>query len=238
MEVHHHPHVEKKNFKVYMLEGLMIFVAVSMGFIAESIRESMVEHEIVKRNMELIVENLKEDTAQIEESIKLNTLKLAVTDSILFFRNENFNDTNKVKKFFPLFANVMTTDWFKSNNSGFEQMKSSGTIRLIKQKNVLDSLYKYESQNNIINYNGTIDDDLIHNKIEEIAGSFLVYNDVKNGKTYSAAISPAILNRFFNYYFYLNKNLSLFYIPELYEQKQKAIHLIQFLQNEYHLKYE
>ena len=47
MEVHHHPHVEKKNFREYLLEGLMIFVAVSMGFIAENIRDHLVnkEHE-------------------------------------------------------------------------------------------------------------------------------------------------------------------------------------------------
>lgn len=38
MEVHHHPHVEKKGFKEYLLEGLMIFVAVTMGFFAETIR--------------------------------------------------------------------------------------------------------------------------------------------------------------------------------------------------------
>jgi hypothetical protein len=37
MEVHHHPHVEKKSFKEYLLEGLMIFVAVTMGFFAETI---------------------------------------------------------------------------------------------------------------------------------------------------------------------------------------------------------
>jgi hypothetical protein len=30
MEVHHHPHVEKKNFKEYFLEFLMIFLAVTM----------------------------------------------------------------------------------------------------------------------------------------------------------------------------------------------------------------
>jgi hypothetical protein len=33
MEVHHHPKVEKKNFKEYLLEGLMIFIAVTMGFL-------------------------------------------------------------------------------------------------------------------------------------------------------------------------------------------------------------
>lgn len=36
MEVHYHPHMEKKHFKEYLPEGSMIFPAVSMGFIAES----------------------------------------------------------------------------------------------------------------------------------------------------------------------------------------------------------
>jgi hypothetical protein len=43
MEVHHHPHVEKKSFKEYLLEGLMIFLAVTMGFFAENIREHFSE---------------------------------------------------------------------------------------------------------------------------------------------------------------------------------------------------
>ena len=32
MEVHHHPHVEKKSFKEYFLEFLMIFLAVTLAF--------------------------------------------------------------------------------------------------------------------------------------------------------------------------------------------------------------
>jgi hypothetical protein len=43
MEVHHHPHVAKKNFKEYFLEFLMIFLAVTMGFFAENIREHFTE---------------------------------------------------------------------------------------------------------------------------------------------------------------------------------------------------
>src|ERR1700688_1880866 len=41
MEVHHHPdlHHKRKNFKEYFLEFLMIFLAVTMGFIAENVRE-------------------------------------------------------------------------------------------------------------------------------------------------------------------------------------------------------
>ena len=45
MEVHHHPdlHHKRKHFKEYVLEFLMIFLAVTMGFFAESIREHYVE---------------------------------------------------------------------------------------------------------------------------------------------------------------------------------------------------
>jgi hypothetical protein len=39
MEVHHHPHVEKKRFREYFLEFLMIFLAVTLDFFAENIRE-------------------------------------------------------------------------------------------------------------------------------------------------------------------------------------------------------
>jgi hypothetical protein len=45
MEVNHHPNVEKKSFKEYFLEFLMIFLAVTMGFFAESIRENISNHE-------------------------------------------------------------------------------------------------------------------------------------------------------------------------------------------------
>jgi hypothetical protein len=44
MEVHHHPHLpHSKKFKEYFLEFLMIFLAVTMGFFAESLREHMSE---------------------------------------------------------------------------------------------------------------------------------------------------------------------------------------------------
>src|ERR1700722_20835664 len=41
MEVHHHPEVEKKGLKEYFFEGLMIFLAVMMGYFAESARDHL-----------------------------------------------------------------------------------------------------------------------------------------------------------------------------------------------------
>ena len=52
MEVHHHPHVENlpagqagKKFKEYFLEFLMVFLAVTLGFFAEGLREHIADKE-------------------------------------------------------------------------------------------------------------------------------------------------------------------------------------------------
>lgn len=82
MEVHHHPHVGKKKFKEYLLEGLMIFLAVTMGFFAESLRENITKHEKEHHLMEMLVEDLKVDIPELDTVIKLNSIKVEYLDSL------------------------------------------------------------------------------------------------------------------------------------------------------------
>ena len=58
MEVHHHPHVEKKGFKEYFLEFLMIFLAVTLGFFAESFREHLVNKEKENHYIQSLISDL------------------------------------------------------------------------------------------------------------------------------------------------------------------------------------
>ena len=58
MEVHHHPKVEKKKFKEYFFEFIMIFLAVTMGFFAETIRENITEHRRAKEFAESMLQDL------------------------------------------------------------------------------------------------------------------------------------------------------------------------------------
>ena len=59
MEVHHHPNVEKKRFREYILEFLMIFLAVTMGFFAESLRENISNKDKEKEYINSFVQNLQ-----------------------------------------------------------------------------------------------------------------------------------------------------------------------------------
>ena len=90
MEVHHHPHLEKKSFKEYLLEGLMIFFAVSMGFIAENIREFISDNAKEKEFIESILEDLKEDQKSFTSTINYFTERTLMTDSLIHLINTEY----------------------------------------------------------------------------------------------------------------------------------------------------
>ena len=95
MEVHHHTHKPKteKHFKHYLFEFLMLFLAISAGFLVENLREHYVENKREKVFINSYVEDLKQDTAKINANIKLRSAKTLIIDSLIKVLNiPNPND--------------------------------------------------------------------------------------------------------------------------------------------------
>jgi hypothetical protein len=71
MEVHHHPdlHHKEKPWKEYLLEGLMIFLAVTLGFFAESLREHIANNEKERQVIASLVRDIKKDTTKLNDLI-------------------------------------------------------------------------------------------------------------------------------------------------------------------------
>ena len=148
MEVHHHPdlHHKKKNFKEYFLEFLMIFLAVTLGFFAENIREHISDKRLEKEYIVSLLSNIQNDTAQLNNLIKDSSmqngidsvlhvnkkqyLNLAIQDSIYYYSLKYLSDEND----------------FEQNDVTIVQLRNAGGYRLIK-KNVADSVAVYESKN-------------------------------------------------------------------------------------------
>jgi hypothetical protein len=88
MEVHHHPHTERKKFTHYLWEFLMLFLAVFCGFLAENFREHQVEHQRERQYMMTMLEDLESDTALLAECVafwdNINNSIDSVTDAIQF----------------------------------------------------------------------------------------------------------------------------------------------------------
>ena len=249
MEVHH-PHAAK-GFKEYFFEFLMIFLAVSMGFIAENIRERFANTETEKRNMEIIVNNLKDDTVRLQATITINEAKIKMLDTLLSFQNTNNADTLHSSAFYSLFMRSFPVFWFLSNNAAIEQMKSSGSLRLVKNKTVLNSILDYGYGNNIITINQNYCDMWVNKEVQN-ASRFMSFRNVFPGLkpiafprnnvagviNYSENNKGDAMLEFFNDVAALRSVLSGFYIINLHDQQKDATALIKLLQKAYHLENE
>jgi hypothetical protein len=212
MEVHHHPNVERKNFKEYFLEFLMIFLAVTMGFFAESYREYFLTKEKEKQYIESFHEDLKTDTARLnylkvfetKKITSLNTLQ-SCYDSLL----KNKQPTSLLN----IIKNSLSNNLFRMNERTLLQLTNGGGFRLLKKEDA-DSIISYEKQSNSIEeYQLTLyqqSQDNLRNSFNEtvdfIAYSNL-YSDVDNNplpdagdiKTpLFASHEKALLNKYFN----------------------------------------
>jgi hypothetical protein len=151
MEVHHHPHVEKKNFKEYLLEGLMIFIAVTLGFFAESYRESLNDRTKENEFMTSIVKDLESDTATYASYAKNNAEIYATIDTLTTLMNSSERNTQLSKIYF--LARILTLKLllhFPTTRT-YDQMKSSGQLRIIGKPDVADSTSSYYNSLEIMN---------------------------------------------------------------------------------------
>src|SRR5580698_4767052 len=131
MEVHHHPdlHHRRKKFKEYLLEFLMIFLAVTMGFIAENVREGIGDREKERHYVEGLVNNLKDDTATFASTIAENMEKADSLQTLILLSRKSLTDTAVRKALYHYISWASHYSLFKSNDATMMQLKNSDGFR-------------------------------------------------------------------------------------------------------------
>ena len=140
MEVHHHSHHPKK-WKEYITEFLMLFLAVSLGFMAENIREHQIEKHREIAYLQNVHEDLKLDIKSIDTVLSQNTSRLALLDTFLV-SIQNKTVTNEDAYFYV--RNLVLRATFESSHVGLDQIKSAGGLRMIKNKEIVTGIQEYE----------------------------------------------------------------------------------------------
>src|ERR1700733_9084694 len=144
MEVHHHPQVDKKNFKEYFLEFLMIFLAVTMGFFAESMREHLADNSKEKQYIKSMIADLKNDTAMLNDVVSNNIKRVSGIDSLSSLLNNTSLSVDDEKRLYILnsryASNVASMVW---NDGTIRQLLTSGNLRLMSEQGTSDSIMNY-----------------------------------------------------------------------------------------------
>jgi len=144
MEVHHHSHTERKKWTHYFWEFFMLFLAVTLGFFVENQREHLIERKRAKRFILSLVEDLKRDTATFERTYLLNDTSMQFMDSLISLLRspENYRLKAPQMYYFARMAIGINISYIPTDRT-FNQMKSSGNLRLIENHDIADSIANY-----------------------------------------------------------------------------------------------
>ena len=136
MEVHHPHHpTHKKKWSEYIIEFVMLFTAVTLGFFAENIREGIAEKHKTEELKRAIVYDLKKELIELEEykvQIKRQWTSINTLDSLA---KSNPNQVNQ-KEYYSSIANSLWAYTFVQNDKSIKEAESKGII----QSNPNDSL--------------------------------------------------------------------------------------------------
>lgn len=141
MEVHAHAHTPRKKWSHYFWEFLMLFLAVSLGFYAENLREKILHKKEVKTHILSMVTDLQSDIALFDSTADRYIYSAQMADSLIRLLHEDLSNTAEI--YFTARAVTANGGYGYANTKSFDQMKSAGLLRYIKPKILLDSIGAY-----------------------------------------------------------------------------------------------
>ncbi len=155
MEVHHHAHDpaaphHKKTWKSYFWEFLMLFLAITLGFLAENQREHYIENERMHRFLKSMVLDIESNKIVLDSAIRENSKMIVAYNTLVNELNNNSASFDRAA-----FVRKHGAVWYRgfiNRNETFEQMKTSGSLRYIKNFNLLTAILDYQRKCNFAQY--------------------------------------------------------------------------------------
>ena len=141
MEVHHHAHTARKKWTHYFWEFLMLFLAVSLGFYAENIREGILHKKEVKTQLNSMLSDLQSDNILLGSVTDRNSHSAQMADSLVELLHSDITNTAEI--YFAARTVTANVGYYYTNSKSFDQLKTAGLLRYIKNKDLLDSIGTY-----------------------------------------------------------------------------------------------
>ncbi len=248
MEVHHHPHVEKKNFKEYFLEFIMIFLAVTLGFFAENIREKISEKNREHDYIKSLTTDLNDDIKNFDSIIVFEKTGIKQLDTLIRLLNHPELARQKGDEIYYVARQGPREFPFPITSRTLDQLKGSGgflLIRNVEASNQIIDYYNHFSPIKLLENNY----DREFSEYEHVAAlifdpEILRRQESNTGVIMRSNDSPALLTYDNN----LLKQLAFtvvqmggsrrYRLGLLQAQKLQAEKLKSYLQKEYHFKKE
>jgi len=249
MEVHHHPQLKHnpKPWKEYFLEFLMIFLAVTMGFFAESLRENISNKEKGHQFIVSLMADLESDTAKMDAYFIRHTKDVGNYKVLVKWLDKPIRniDTGFRSRFYKAAWSTLGMGHVYFTNRIIAQLKNSDNFRLIINHKVADAITDYS--------NGTVacdsQSDVVNHFSEEGSKPAMEMINLKAYKDYFLddkqtvcdntvpfkSTDPKVVQEYSNS-IYLKAGVEQNYAKLIKKQEERALQLIDLLKKEYDLE--
>lgn len=239
MEVHHHGHAAhgKKNWRSYLWEFLMLFLAVFCGFLAEYQLEHKIEKDRGRQYLRSFYEDLITDSAHFNSLIQHFEDKMAVFQTMspcydsLMSDHPPENCFSRITGQTLVFLNMIYTD------RTIAQLKNAGGLRLLKKEDA-DSILLYDNRLRVYKEDEMTGFQKVQNDLRELFSQlrdYATWKDTAQSPRITAVYGPKkdLLNTYFNeltIYF----NFARARLNALLNIKKRNAGLIGYFKNKYH----
>ena len=148
MEVHHPHHpTHKKKWSEYIIEFVMLFAAVTLGFFAENVREHQIIEHKTHQNLKSVVLDLKEDSifiqARIKEYENASIYLEKLNDLYLEYQNHTLPKNEYLDKVLLISDSLIFGNSFYINNSSYKNTIASGIFSNINSTELKRTISNY-----------------------------------------------------------------------------------------------
>jgi hypothetical protein len=143
MEVHHPHHPwHKKKWSEYLLEFFMLFVAVTLGFFAENIREGIADKHKEEEALRIVVHDFKNDKEEIQRHRAMIKKRLENCDNLLNLLEMDYRDIDKLEFYKTVILHAENKD-LVLNEKARNDAESKGYFTSIEKKDLPNTLTKF-----------------------------------------------------------------------------------------------
>ena len=223
----------------------MLFLAVFCGFLAEYQLEHKIEKDREKAYMNTMLEDLKSDTAQLSANGHARIRRVEIIDSLIYLLS-SADHTTKLNDIYYYGRSLTLNIDFFPNDRTILQLKNSGSLRLVHNTIVSNSIMNYDQKMRSLVFLLTQEQQQ-RTEIRRVAGAVfngVIFNDmidnyemIKRPESNPSLFNPgaAAINDLIIQAQYLKK-VDMNQVKKAKELSSLAGGLIELIKKEYHLE--
>ena len=143
MEVHHPHHpTHKKNWSEYIIEFVMLFTAVTLGFFAENVREHNIAIKNTNYSLVTLYKDIQTDSVKVSLAIRNRDIVFKSREIIMNYYNSG-DINNKIDELYLFDFLVSRRSFPTINKMALDELNSNGKLNFIDNKELKINIQTY-----------------------------------------------------------------------------------------------